>query len=261
VQQKPGFAYSSRMESTVESPEPANLPRARRVRPTATVVRALRDLALIAAGVLLALAADSWWSERSERRAEAVLLTVMTSELQQDLAKLARSLEAQRSAEAATLFVQQQILSGAPYTSALDTMLGRVYGTGGVTLPATGAYEGLKSRGLEVVADDSLRIEITHYYENVLPGIALANDINYNVNFEVIRPYFLSHFRGVRPGASATPLDYAALARDLYFDNLLVYRLEVLRTSLMPRYQTAVGEGSRLLELLETRIRRNDGAF
>jgi hypothetical protein len=209
-------------------------------------------LALIVVGVLLALAADSWWSERSERHAEAVLLAVMTNELQQDLAKLSRSLEAQRLAESATVSVQEHLQNGIPYTPALDTVLGRVYGTGGVTLPATGAYEGLKSRGLEVVANDSLRIAITHYYENVLPAIALANEINYNVNFEVIRPYFLSHFRAVRPGVIAAPLDYAALARDAYFENMLVYRLEILRTSLMPRYQTAVEEGRRLLSLLET---------
>jgi hypothetical protein len=106
------------------------------------------------------------------------------------------------------------------------------------------------------VADDSLRIEITHYYENVLPGIALANDINYNVNFEVLRPYFLSHFQGVRPGAHATPLDYAALGRDPYCENLLVYRLDVFRTSLMPRYQSAVDDGTRLLGLLEGRLGR-----
>jgi hypothetical protein len=230
---------------------PSALPRHSNV--AASALRALRDLALIVAGVLLALAADSWWSERSERRAEGVLLNVMTGELRQDLAKLARSLEAQRQAEAATVYLQEHLRNGTGYTAALDTVIGRVYGTGGVTLPATGAYEGLKSRGLEVVADDSLRIAITHYYENVLPAIGLANDINYNVNFEVIRPYFLANFRGVRPGASATPQDYAALMRNAYFDNLLVYRLEVLRTWLMPRYQAAVDDGSRLLGLLEMR--------
>jgi hypothetical protein len=240
------------MESREQSAAP------RRRAGLAAVGRAARDLGLIVAGVLLALAADSWWDNRQERRAEAVLFSAMAAELKADLGALRSSLAAQRSAEASIVILQDHLAGRTPYSSDLDSIFGKVYGTGGVTLPATGAYEGLKSRGFDVVADDVLRIKIIHLYENVLAEIRLANEINYNVNFEVLRPYYLANFREVRPSGSATPLDYDAVMSDPYFANLLVYRLDVIRRSLLPRYEDAVQKAATLLVLLEVTLGTSD---
>ena len=223
----------------------------------------VRDLTLVVLGVLMALAANSWWEGRQEARVELVVLDAMMASLTTELASLNLSIANLHDSESVIVFLRGQLAGSAQYSADLDAVFGRAYQVAGVTLPNPAPYEALKSRGLQIVREDSLRQQIIDVYENVYARVRLANDINYNVMFDALRPYFLSHFRDLRFGQRATPLDYAALARDPYFDNLLAYRGDIIRGSLLVPYETAAEEVSRLLDAVEKRIETDGsrGAF
>ena len=52
-----------------------------RIRVTTGWKRVLAEFALIVLGVFVALAANSWWDERSERRLERVYLTQLLADV------------------------------------------------------------------------------------------------------------------------------------------------------------------------------------
>jgi hypothetical protein len=215
---------------------------------------AVRDVFLIVVGVLLALAADSWRERGQERQAEAVMLGAMHSALVADLSALELAVAGYEAAEAANLFLQRQLASSEPYADSLDALFGMVYSTGVVQPPNMAPYEALKARGLQLISDEALRLQIIEVYENTYATIHRQNDFNVNVVFEVLRPYYLSHFRDLRFGQSATPLDYAALKQDQYFHNMLVYRADFVRRALIDQYANAITSIKALLDALDVQV-------
>ena len=186
--------------------------------------RSLRDLTLVVLGVLLALAADSWWDGRQDARAERIMLRTMSASLAADLAGFERSMSDLREAGQAIGLLREQLQSPDDYPPQIDSLLGRVYQTGRVISPNYGPYEAIKAHGLQIIQDDSLRQQIIDVYETAYASVEFANDFNLGVVLDVMRPYFLTHFADLQFGRSATPLDYSTLARDPYFDNVLVSR-------------------------------------
>jgi hypothetical protein len=75
-----------------------------------------------------------------------------------------------------------------------------------------------------------------------------------SVNIDLMRPYFLHHFRGLRIWESATPVDYDTIVNDLYFQNTVDYRLEVLRINRLDSYRRAMEKIRVVLDLLDREI-------
>ena len=75
-------------------------------------------------------------------------------------------------------------------------------------------YEALKSRGLELISDDDLRIDLIRYYEDVFPLVENAYLNDRTLVLDEARPYYLENFRqelDTNGASSWTPLDYEAL--------------------------------------------------
>ena len=56
-------------------------------------------------------------------------------------------------------------------------------------------YEALKSRGLELISDDDLRIDLIRYYEDVFPLVENAYLNDRTLVLDEARPYYLENFR------------------------------------------------------------------
>ena len=102
-----------------------------------------------------------------------------------------------------------------------------------------------------MISSDSLRLQLIHLYGHTYTDLEAANDLFVNVSFEVLRPYFLAHFRDLRPNENATPLDPAAVMRDPRFENLAEYRRMVLQRNALPAYARATQDVTRLLRAIE----------
>lgn len=227
--------------------------RSARILEATTLKRAAGEVLLIVVGVLIALAASDWQEGRRDRRTELDLLGELGTAMEADLAVLKGQVDRYRGVESRVDSLLAYIRSGRPYTDSLDAYFGALYGFYRPELNTAG-YESLKSQGLGLVSDDALRSQIAAVYEGAYPSAADAMDSERIVILELLRPYFLIHFRDLNFNTSATPLDYATIARDTEFLNLADYRRQLLKQNSLPLLEGAIADIQDLLSALQREL-------
>jgi hypothetical protein len=100
-----------------------------------------------------------------------------------------------------------------------------------------------------------LRSRIVQVYERTYARLQDALDRERETVLEVLRPYFILHFRDLSFGQSATPLNYGAVSNDTEFINLAAYRLQLVRTNQIARFEDAIPELRGLLEGIGAELR------
>lgn len=222
-------------------------------RDASWVGRAIGELLLIVVGVLLALAVDNWNTDRTRHRTELQVLRDMRSAVLADLESL-RGVQAAYAARVERIDALVAALrSGARYEPRLDAGFGAAYGLQPLILNRA-PYEGLKSSGMDLVADDPLRAAIVDAYEHVYARIEMTQQIEEEVTTQILRPYFLREFRDLKLRDSATPLRPAAVMTDSYFLNVLEYRVGLLKSNNLRVLQAAI-------PALESLVQRIDAAL
>lgn len=211
------------------------------------------ELLLIVVGILIALAASDWQAARDERRTEVAALRELRASLTDDADQLEAELVRYRRVAARTAVLEEYLRARVPYADSLDTYFGSLY-VGGKPKLNKAAYEALKSRGLSLVSNDVLRLQIARLYEQTYPSVEKAAEIEYDVLFRVLRPYYLTHFRNLRFGESATPLDGRAVMAGPAFLNLVDYRLQVTTQTLIPVSEGAVGDVRALIRSIDAEL-------
>jgi hypothetical protein len=134
---------------------------------------------------------------------------------------------------------------GSPCHDSLDVSFGAVYGFKESFLNRA-AYEALRSRGFDLISDDSLRVHIIRLYDEDYREVEVVDERHRSSVMELYRPYFLERFVGIDFNNSTTPLDYLALLRNQYFINLIEYCAAQLQLDTGPAYDTAVVRSSAL---------------
>lgn len=76
------------------------------------------------------------------------------------------------------------------------------------------------------------------------------------VILDLLRPYFLLHFRDLRFNESATPLDYGFVASDQHFLNLADYRLQNIRQNNRPLLEESIPQLRVLKEEIDRELAR-----
>ncbi len=215
---------------------------------------AMGELLLIILGILIALAISDWNDRRLQHQQEQALLREVRTTLEADLAELELRLAKLQETLPRIEELSRRLKTGGTYDPSLDRLFGAAYGVHGINLNTT-AYETLKSIGLQSITNLDLRLGITrifdHHYENILSG----RDIGQGVTLDIMRPYFLEHFRDLQFLESATPINYKTIANDTYFHNMIDYRLAVLRNNQMDSYPKAIAEIRSVLGLLEKELK------
>jgi hypothetical protein len=216
--------------------------------------RVLAEGAVIVASILLALGADAAWDARTDRAAEEVALRDISAALESDIKAMSGRLARLEAADTAVATLREHLLSARPYTPTVDTLFGNLYmGAGGVVVNRA-AYESLKARDLGLIKNDALRLGLVSVYEESFTRLNRANEVIATHTIEELRPYMLQHFRGLRAGRSATPVNYTVLVRDPYLMNVIDYRLDILGTNVIPGYKGALADASKLREAIEAEL-------
>ena len=216
---------------------------------------AIGEVVLIVVGILIAMAAQDWQNRRSARRSEVTALMELRTALNGDAVTLDSILARHEVIAARVDSLLSLMRSGAPYATSLDTCFGAAYGFQTMDLNRA-AYESLKSRGLDLVSDDGLRSQIAEVYERIYPRAEGSAELEEDVVLGLLRPYFLAHFRDLRFGISATPINFAALLGDGMFLNLLDYRLQTLRQNHIPRVRQATAAIRMLVDSISAELDR-----
>ena len=214
---------------------------------------ALGELVLIVLGILIALAISDWNDLRIQRAQETALLSEVRTTLENDLSELEGRLAVLRETVPLIEELSRQLKISVAYEPSMDRLFGAAYGVHGVNLNTT-AYETLKSVGLQSVSNIELRQGITRIFDHFYEKILIERDIDIGLTFEVMRPYYLQHFNNLLFLESATPVDYEKVVGDIYFHNIIDYRLAVLRSNQLQSYPEVMAEINTALQLLEQEL-------
>ena len=190
---------------------------------------ALLEISLIFVGITLAIGFENWNTERKERQEELSLLGELRSNLEENMTILARIIAFNEGTVASYRTLLGHLDAGKPYSDDLIPHFSKLDHWASPYMTSS-AYETLKSRGLDIISDSSLRQQIVKLFE--VNYVVLANDYDRSewINYEVSTiPLMLKHFESRSDGTDA-PIDYDSLVEDQGF-RIAVSRTLGFRTS------------------------------
>ena len=188
---------------------------------------ALGEIVLIVIGILLALHLDNINADKQAREIETEMLREIKSNLAVNIVILERTL----STESEYLHYNEMILdyldNRKPYDKELDSAFSVYFWTIS-TNPVTGGYEFLKSKGIDLITNDSLRNMISFIFENEFSILKNENEVwSNNLQQTISYPYHVKHFRRYFTTDEnnteielAKPFDYESLFDDEEFKSI-----------------------------------------
>ena len=155
---------------------------------------AIGEIILVMIGILLALQVNNWNELRKKNALEIKILNEIKVNLVSTMLSFNRTIETEEIYLKYNFIILDHINNNKPYDESLDEAFGMYFWT--VTTPTVSAgYEYLKSTGLELIANDSLRIEISSIFENEIPVISSSNEVwANNLQQSISYPYHVENF-------------------------------------------------------------------
>jgi hypothetical protein len=186
--------------------------------------RIAAEIAITTVGILIALAVNAAWQEREDRKRELVALREITSALVSDTLDINADLARYAHLGSASRILLRHVQEERPYEPSVDSLLGSLYIKRN-HLSNSGAYESLKSMGISLIGDDSLRLAILSFYELRNREMAIGNQDGSDLYNQHLTPYLMGRVLIYKAGPGSprlgAPVAYDALSRDPTFRGLL----------------------------------------
>lgn len=125
---------------------------------------AIGEIILVMIGILLALQINNWNNDRIERKLETNILSEILVNLEKDVINLKSKIKYNENKYKVNTEVLEHLEQKTPLTDSLKYFYSRLTGRGTFE-PITVAYENLKSKGIDIIQNDSLRIAISELYD------------------------------------------------------------------------------------------------
>jgi len=183
------------------------------------VLYAIGEIALVVIGILIALSVNNNNELRKLQQLETKSLQELKRALELDLSDINYNAKRHKNAQLSAEIVLVALNTDLPYHDSLSIHFERSTNIT-VFLPNLGPYETLKARGLDLIENDSLRNEISKYYEQDIKYAFVFEDANiqmWPMKFELI----LDHFDEFKMFNSATPFDFEKLKNDRRFKSYI----------------------------------------
>ena len=212
---------------------------------------ALGEFLLIVVGILVALAANSWYANRSLRSDEIDYLQRIRASLEIDLENVSRNQLAYESAVSRLEALKFHLEARRPYSEELDASFAELQFFYGGRL-RTSIYESLRARGLDLISSDELQFALIELYEEHNAALDRQNGYVRENSFSQLQPYVRQHF-SVDIG-KATPYDYDALLDDRYYLNLVGSTVMARESFTLPAYRDAVDAINHVIALIDEEL-------
>lgn len=185
---------------------------------------AIGEIFLVVVGILIALQINNWNENRKERVIENKLLLELVDNLEINLTRLKNEIVLEQKAIAEIDLVVDYIDHNRPYHDSMDVHFRNAFRAHDIVLSSS-AFESIKSKGFELIHEDSLRKLIIELFD-----VTYANMISNTVRLEdqfwpaSVLPLWHRHFRSSIDGNALKPVNYEALLADTEYTNTLLNR-------------------------------------
>lgn len=210
---------------------------------------AIGETLLIVVGVTLALAGTSWYENRQLRATEQEMLAQIRGDLIDKRALLEGRLQAHLDLASDIEQVIAFLDSDEQDASSMGSSFGRPGRFYGMRLNLA-VYEVLKSRGLDLVSDDRLRIAVASFYEEAFPAVYEIYLNDRANSSELLVPYMHQHFRA-RGDNEWFPKNLDFIREDSFYRNFCLSRLDRIERFSLPTHEEAIAAIDAILPLLE----------
>lgn len=214
---------------------------------------ALGEIVLVVIGILIALQLNNWNAEYQAGQEELKLLAEMRDNLATDLEDCYWNIEKQQDLKNSNLAVLSHLENGTPFHDSLTYHYGNlVYSTTQKRNMAT--YDHLKSRGIDLVRNDSLRRNITTVYSEryyFIEKLELEYDNPYQLNQVV--PQLNSKLVLNKEEKTGRPLNNDKLQDDNKFKGTIRMNVDI-RADMIKRYTRLSKDIQALIDQLEEEL-------
>jgi hypothetical protein len=174
------------------------------------------EFILVFLGILIALQVENWNQNRQDRKLERVLLHEMLTNLEADLADIDYNSRMQQRFLNSNELVLEFLQSDLPWHDSLgrhfaELMAGTVFDSN------NSAYESLKSIGIDLVRNDSLRQHITLVYTARYMKVKTTQDMLFTYIFDHLYPAMRVNLRTVIPREHTVPVNLEKLRNNTGF--------------------------------------------
>lgn len=144
---------------------------------------AISEIVLVVIGILIALAINNWNDNRKEAQVEHKILTEISNGLDKDLEDIYINVLGHNYGMNAARYFKKAI-TGQKVQS--DSLLFHYFNLTRdfISIQNTAGYETLKSRGLELIRNDSLRLKIISLYEYDYTALRKLEEEYYEMQFQ-----------------------------------------------------------------------------
>ncbi len=186
---------------------------------------AIGEIVLVVFGILIALQINNWNENLKNKKEEISVLKELLSDSKTNLLSLEEDIFLNQRAINSNMLISDILINKRPYNDSLDIHFGNIQYNTQFTLN-TGGYENLKSRGFEIISNDSIRKSIINVYDRWFDFIDDLGDMNNKVSLEQFNPSYKSYFKNFERDFEALyvsfkPQDYEKLIQNNEFIKLI----------------------------------------
>jgi hypothetical protein len=193
------------------------------------LIYAIGEIILVVIGILIALQINNWNDSNKNREKEALLLYEMKSNLQSDQNDLKYNLKYNRKRIEYNEVIRDVIEQNIPFSDSLKPYFGKFFGNFQLS-ENTSAWENLKSVGLDLISNDTLRYNISNLYSNRYKYLEnLEKGLDDKYQWDYLYPEILEHINIDELWVSGAPRNYQKWINDEKF-------YEVIKLNLKFRY-------------------------
>ncbi len=215
---------------------------------TTYLLYAFGKLFLVVIGIIIAVSINNWNEVRKAKIQETKTLNELKGALNEDLVDIEFNINWHKSARNACEIILEHFDKKYPYNDSLN------YHFGAMTrfsqfLPNLSTYEAIKANGFGIISNDSLRLRITHYYENEITYALGYEKINRSlvpINIDLHR----KHFYVTDLVIGSVPRDFNALRNDDEFISYL-YGTKAFRINESQVFEELKASCTELIELID----------
>ena len=197
---------------------------------------AIGEILLVVVGILIALQINNWNENRKERQVELKILKEMKLALNNDIRNLKINVRSYSSVKRSIEIIKEQLPLGIPTNDSLQYAFRSSLFNNSVA-PNIAAYETLKAKGIDLISNDSLRMQIIDVYEISYKYYQdTAKDMFLSESF--IQEYCATLFNNLDTyqhdgKMTMVPNNYEALQKDTLYHTIINTRLAQVRWALM----------------------------
>jgi sensor domain CHASE-containing protein len=184
---------------------------------------AIGEIILVVIGILIALQINNWNEHRKLQKEEVQFLLEMRSNLEVTLNNFKNDTLYNLSTIGEFEKIERYITEDLPYNNELDKSFSRLRNWAS-PYPIYTAYSTLKTKGLDIISNESLRSKIVNMYENELTILSTDYDKGeWGLMQMVVAPFYSQHI-GTYIENSMTfgrPNDFESLKQNDAFKNIL----------------------------------------